>query len=88
METEMKNAKQTNKAEQKKVVAEYKKALSALHAYSCDSADDPTYLKLNGAANEASGEAAVLAPLSTRPTRVTPRRVQAPRRPGRTNPFA
>ncbi|MGW7684876.1 hypothetical protein ACWGID_29320 [Kribbella sp. NPDC054772] len=44
----------TNKGQQKKAVAEYKKALKALHSYSCDSADDPTYLKLNGAANKAA----------------------------------
>ncbi|MEV6891404.1 hypothetical protein [Kribbella sp. NPDC051137] len=50
----MKHNKHSSTAEQKKAVAEYKKALSALHSYSCDSADDPTYLKLNGAANAAA----------------------------------
>lgn len=50
----MKNAKQSSKAEQKQAVADYKKALRALHAYSCESGNDPTYLKLNGAANEAA----------------------------------
>ncbi|MFK4091127.1 hypothetical protein ACI2LF_43880 [Kribbella sp. NPDC020789] len=41
-------------AQQKKDLAEYQKALKALHSYSCDSADDPTYLRLNGAANKAA----------------------------------
>jgi hypothetical protein len=49
-----KKDQQANKAQQKKAVAEYKNALSALHSYRCDAADDPTYLKLNGAANEAA----------------------------------
>ncbi|MDX2974239.1 hypothetical protein [Kribbella solani] len=46
--------RQASKAQQQKAVAEYKKALKALHSHRCESADDPTYLKLNGAAHEAA----------------------------------
>lgn len=37
------------KAQQAKDMAAYKAALKTLHAYHCDSGDDPKYLRLNAA---------------------------------------
>lgn len=39
----------SDKKAQQKDMADYKKALKTLHAYRCDSGDDPTYLRLNAA---------------------------------------
>lgn len=50
----VKKDQQASARQKQAAVAEYKQALKALHAFRCDDANDPTYLRLNGAANEAA----------------------------------